>query len=148
MGLPSLPNRTTLRNSLVTNLKAISWVVAGPVTVTPLADIAGSARVFGFWKKDPGGISPFACVDSGNIQYSTSGSTGLLTPMTMVIGFWARRESTDSHDVLLDNLILAFTEQVLRVKYNARFSSPSVSDFEILDGIPYKFELHFVEFEM
>ena len=89
--MTTLPNRTTLRNSLVADLKALSWVITGPVTVTPLADVAGVPKVFSYWKKNPGGISPFACIDSGNVQYSTTGNIGLLTPMVMVVGFWARR---------------------------------------------------------
>jgi len=142
-----LPNRTSLRTGLVTKLKALSWTIAGPATLTPLADVSGIPKVFGYWKKNPGGLSPFACVDSGTVQYSTTGNIGLLTPITMVIGFWAKRGESDEHDVMLDNLILTFTN-VLRSSYNARFVSSSISDYEILDGVPYKFELHFVEFSM
>ena len=145
--MTALPNRTTLRNDLVTNLKTISWVVTGPVTVTPLADESGITKVFGYWNKNPGGISPFACVDSGSIYYSTSGSSELLTPMVLIIGFWAKRGETDEHDVMLDNLALGLVN-ILRNKYNATFKSPSISDYEILNGVPHKFELHFVQFDV
>ncbi len=141
-----LPNRTDLSTSVIADLKLISYV-SGGITVTPLADVDGVEHVFDYWKKDPNGISPYACVDSGNIRYSTDGADSLLTPMTLVIGFWARRYSGNEHNVMLDNLILGLVT-FLRKKYNAKFASPSVSDYETIDGIPYKFELHFVKFDV
>ncbi len=153
----SLPNRTDLRNALVSDLKTLSYKVAGPldlhgdpttITLTPLADETGSvAHVFGYLNEKPNGITPFACVDAGAIQYNTTGSDERLTPIMVVIGFWAARGAADEHEVVLDNLALALA-LLLREKYMAKFASPSTTDYEVIKGTPYKFELHFVEFEL
>ena len=95
--------------------------------------------------KDANGFSPYACIDSGDIAYELIGSDELQTPMVLVIGFWARRGATDEHDVMLDDLAWALAT-MLRAKYTARTATKSVTDFEELDGVSYKFELHFIEF--
>jgi hypothetical protein len=65
--------------------------------------------------------------------------------MLLVIGFWCRRGDADEHDAMLDELALALA-LMLRAKHQAKFTTRSVSEFEVMDGVDYKFELHFVEF--
>jgi hypothetical protein len=138
----TLLSRKTVRDGLVTHLKGVTVGA-----VHPLADEAGGqAHVFPYLTKEVGGISPFACVDGGSVLYDLDGDDGLLTPFGLVVGFWAMRggDNDAAAEDMLDDLALALA-LALRANYNAQFTVPSVSDYETLDGIPYKFELHFVE---
>ena len=154
----SYPSRKTLRTTLVTQIKALTT----GSSVYPLADethltgvaphqtvVVDQEHVFPNFPKDPGGISPFAIVSSGSALYDVNGSDsdGALTKFDMIIGFWAKRDDDDAADDMLDDLILTLAE-MLHLNYNARFVTKSVSDVEVLAGVPYKFELHFVEFSI
>jgi hypothetical protein len=141
--MTDLPDRAALRTALTEDLKLL--VVGSDTPLATEVGVGGAEHAFAYMKKDPSGVSPFACVDSGSIRYDLVGSDELQTPIILIVGFWARRSDDDSHDDMLDGLALALAK-MLRAKYIARIPSRSVTDFEVLDGIPYKFELHFVEF--
>ncbi len=131
----SLPNRKTTRAALVTDLKTVIGLTT---------EAGGQAHVFDHLVKDPGGISPFATVEDGESQYDLSGDDSALHPLGFVIGFWIRRDDASASESLLDDLFLALGD-ILRTKYMARFTRPSVLDYDILAGIEYRIEFHFVE---
>jgi hypothetical protein len=137
----TLKSRKTVRDAIVTDLKAVT--LAGVAVLA--TEAGGQAHVFDHLEKEPGGISPFACVDGGSVLYDLSGDDSNPTAYGLIVGFWVRRDLGEaaSEDVL-DDLALELAK-LLRKSYNAKFSTPSVSDYEVIDGLPYKFELHFVE---
>ncbi len=142
----SYPNRAVLRASLETDLKSMV-ITDGTKPLDTEAPPANVVHVFRYLKKDPQGISPFACIDSGNVQYDVVRSDAIPTSMVIIIGFWVRRGNADEHDTMLDNLAQALAT-MLKAKYSSQFVSKSITDYEEMDGISYKFELHFVEFSI
>jgi hypothetical protein len=131
-------NRETVRDALVTTLKAITLLAN---------ETDGTVHVTGYWMKAPKGINPFCCVDSGSVLYPVEMDEGNQTHFGFVVGFWVRRDSSAATaEDQLDSLALSLATS-LQSSYNARFISKSVTDYEVVDGIPYKFELHFIEID-
>jgi len=136
------PNRKAIRISLTADLKTMPVGQSGALV---LADSGGQEHAFPYLRKKVNGISPFACIESGSLDYGTELNYGVPTMFVIIIGFWARRSDEGTTEEMLDDLAQALAEMVYS-KYNAKFVSPSVTDYEVLDGIQYKFELHFVGF--
>lgn len=133
----SLVNRETLRDGLVTNLK----------TLTGLADGTGSiAHVFGNLPDSFDGLSPCATVENGGWEPDISGDDTNLTPVRFVIGYWKRVDTRDNAEDSLDKFAgELFT--LLRDNYLARFYEISMPFYELMDGVDYRGEYHFVEIE-
>jgi hypothetical protein len=131
-------SRKATRDALVATIKTIAGLTD---------DADGTVHVVPYFTKDPAGISPFCCVDSGSVQYDLSGDPTKQTSMQFVIGFWVRRDDPAGAEDMLDGLALALAQRLSEAYYQPRFYSPSVSDFEEIAGIQYKFELHFVEID-
>lgn len=131
-------NRKTLRAALVTTLK----------TITLLGnDTDGTAHTIGYFEPNPRGISPFCCVDSGGWLPELPGDDTALTECHFVIGVWVRRDGGQSAaEDQIDDIALSIAQK-LSAGYNAKFEGPSNSDYEDIEGVPYKFELHFVKIE-
>lgn len=138
----TLPNRKDVRDSLVANFKT-DILVSGNAVLSDDGD--GFAHARDHFPKDLGGRSPIAGVDGASVQYDLVGDETAETPFGLIVGFWARsmESRTDAED-MLDTLAQQLAT-LLRAKYNANFSQPSITDFEVVDGIEYKFELHYVE---
>jgi hypothetical protein len=139
----SLPNRKTLRSALKTDLGGTltgGTIWSGGVTML-------QGQVYDYYPKDPGGISPYAVIDSGTASYSLDGDEGTPTQFGIAVTFFARRDSADGADDILDDLALDLAN-ICRSNYNARFLGPSQSDFELVAGVDYKFEVHFIEFDV
>lgn len=130
-------NQKTLRAALVTALKTIPLLAD---------DLDGTAHVVPYFEPDPQGISPFACVDSAGMLYSLPGDVTKPTPARFVIGVWVKRTDPAAAEDQLNDLALAIAG-VLEDNYLAKFTDFPQSDFEIIAGEQYKFELHFVEIE-
>lgn len=140
----SLPNRKDVRDSLVANLKTDIIISTNAVLSD---DSDGFAHARDYFPKDLDGRSPIAGVDGLWSQYDLSGDDSAETAFGLVVGFWARSmENRANAEDMLDNLAQQLAT-LLRAKYNARFSQPSVTDFEVVDGVEYKFELHYVEID-
>jgi hypothetical protein len=131
-------SQKTPRLDLVSALKGIALLAD---------DVDGTAHVVGYFEPDPRGISPFVCVDSAGALYSPPDDGGLQTPMRFVVGVWVRRDiDPATAEDQLNDLALEIAN-VLRDDFNARFTDFPTSDFEMIEGVPYKFELHFVELD-
>jgi hypothetical protein len=126
-----------LRDDLVTKLKTIT-LLANDTDTTP--------HVVGYFETNPKGISPFACVDSAGALYGLPEDTSGLTPMRFVIGVWVRRDDPATAEDQINDLALSIA-QILEANYNAKYTDFPQSDFEEIEGVQYKFELHFVEID-
>lgn len=129
-------SRKTVRDKLVTSLKSIPELADEAVT--------GAPHVFGFLAKTFNGMSPCACVDTLGVQYDTIGDESDLSRFRFIVGFWVNRESASEAEDMLDKLALEFSAKI-RNDYYGQFFQQSTTDYETLDGTPYKFELHFLE---
>jgi hypothetical protein len=134
----TLTNPKTLRADLVAKLKTIALLGT---------DLDGTVHVVGFFPKDPGGISPFCGIDRAGWQPNLTGDRSSQTPNQFVVGFWVRRDDPAAAEDTLDDLALALAGLLEAVYYQPKFFNPSQSDYEEIDGIQYKFELHFVEID-
>lgn len=133
-------SQKTPRGAIVTALKGITLLANDPAP-------ANTAHVVGYFEPNPQGISPFVCVDSAGAMYDLPDDGGLLTPFRFVIGLWVRRDIGEAAaEDQLNDLALEIA-LVLRDTFNARYTAYPTSDFEIIDGIPYKFELYYVELD-
>ena len=128
-------SQKTLRADLVTKLK----------TITLLADDT-AVHVVGYFNPNPQGISPFACVDSAGALFDLSGDDTNLDPMRFVIGVWVRRDDPATAEDQINDLAASIAT-ILALNYNAEFTTHPQSDFEEIEGVQYKFELHFVEIQ-
>lgn len=133
----TLISQKTRRLDIVERLRA----------VPALADDAdGTAHVVAYFEPDPQGVSPFCCVSSAGANHRLPLDPSNTTPMRFVIGFWARRDQgqNEAAENLIDDLALELS-RVLGNSYLAEYVDYPTSDYETISGIPYKFELHFVE---
>lgn len=127
-------SQKTLRADLVTKLKGIAL----------LADeLDGTAHVLPYFETNPRGISPFVCVDSAGQKPTLMGDM-VPTPARFVIGVWVRRDTPGTAEDQLNDLAASIV-QVLSINYLAHYIDFPSSDFEEIEGVQYKFELHFVE---
>src|SRR5574343_114973 len=133
--MANYPNRKKLRDAVKTAL------------TTDLAAYLATGGMFEYFTKNPGGISPFCCLDAGSVYYDLSGDETDPTRCVLVIGFWARRDGADGADDALDDLAYGMATSLSK-NFNARLVSESATEYEDLEGVPSKFELHFVEFSI
>jgi hypothetical protein len=131
-----LVNRHTLRDGVVTMLK----------TCTGLADVGATVHVFGQLPPSFSGISPVATVENGGWEPDIAGDDTDPISTRFVIGFW-RRITNDSRDNAEDALDVFAGELTnkLRASYNARYYELSQPFYELMDGVDYRGEYHFVE---
>ena len=131
----TLANRETLRDDLVTKLK----------TCTGLADGTGSiAHVFGQLPSSFNGLSPACTVENGGWKPDISGDDTDPTPIRFVIGFWDRIDTRANAEDALDKFAGELTSK-LRQYYNAKYYDVSMPFYELMDGVDYRGEYHFVE---
>jgi hypothetical protein len=130
-------SQKTLRADLVTKLK----------TITLLADDTDhTAHVVGYFPTNPAGISPLVGIDSAGAMFDLVDDDTNQTPMRFVIGVWVRRDDPATAEDQINDLAASIAT-VLALNYNAKFTTHPQSDFEEIEGIQYKFELHFVEIQ-
>jgi len=131
----TVANRETLRDGIVTDMK----------TLTGLADDAGSvAHVFGGLPQTFDGLSPCCTVENGGWRPDLAGDIYDPTPVRFIIGFWQRIDARASAEDALDLFAIELFNK-LRSKYNARFYDTTMPFYELMDGIDYRGEYHFVE---
>ena len=134
----TVPNRKSLRSDLVTKLKAQVTLLAN--------DSDGTVHVFDHLVKNLNGLSPVCTIESGPTNYDLSGDSEASHAMGFIIGNWIKRDDADAAEDTLDDLIVAEVG-TLRKEYNAKFTQPSMPDYETLDGVEYRIEFFAVEID-
>jgi hypothetical protein len=133
----SFLNRETIRDDLLTKLKLL----------TGLADDTGAiAHVFGQLPTSFNGLSPVCTVENGGWRPNLAGADSLLVPVRMIIGFWEKIGTRANAEDALD-LFAKELADMLKANYNAKFYDNSMPFYELMDGVDYRGEYHFVEIE-
>lgn len=117
-------NRKDARESLATALDTIT----GPT-------------VYDYQPKDFGGLSPVITVESAAADYGET--PGDVNDFRFLVIAWVRRDDAAAAEDTLDNLSQDIAEIVMDWN-NGIFYQESDAGYEVIDGILYRREAHFV----
>lgn len=113
-------------------------------------NITALQEVYPYLVFDPEGQSPVCTVEDGAHQPNTHSAVGRY-PFQFTVGFLVRRDRTDGDDAdaenaedLIDDLANDLAT-LLENNYGGRFYQPSEIGYEVIGGLAYRSEYHFVE---
>lgn len=133
-------NRETFRDGLQTNIQALTGLAS---------EVVGGVTYTHVWNDLPntfGGLSPCVTIENGGWRPALDLDSTGITSIRYVIGFWRRIDTRDNAEDALD----LFAKELVTMfenKYNARYYQESMPFYEILEGVDYRGEFHFIEID-
>ncbi|HSW63424.1 MAG TPA: hypothetical protein VLH56_08950 [Dissulfurispiraceae bacterium] len=130
-------NRKTHRDALEAAIKAF----------TGLADEAGGIpHVFSELIVTFGGLSPCVTIENGGWSPDMTGDNTSPDKVRFIIGFWRRTDTRGNAEDALDTFAGELIA-LMKKSYNARYYQDSMPFYELIEGVEYRGEYHFVELE-
>ncbi|HSV86949.1 MAG TPA: hypothetical protein VLH85_10265 [Levilinea sp.] len=93
-----------------------------------------------------GGLSPCVTIENGGWMHSLDLGDDVPTQVRFIIGYWRKIDTRSNAEDALD-LFARELVGVMQRKYNARYYQDSMPFYELIEGVEYRGEYHFIQLE-
>lgn len=134
-------NREAWRDGLQTDIQALTGLASETVEGVTYT------HVWPYLPNTFGGLSPVVTIENGGWRPALDMDDTNPVPIRYVVGFWARVDTRSTAEDALDLFAKELVE-LMQTKYNARYYQDSMPFYELIEGVDYRGEFHFIEIDV